>query len=144
MAVDLTKLAIHSAYPAFKNNNVYTGSFTISGSATSGVNTQSTTIALPSAPDLIDIMFQGDSDTAFEGVYGDTDPRPDGGWFKKGAIWVNGNAGFDFPTAWIINYRISGNNVIVSATYTQTFTGTTTLTSETVNYRIVDYSVFDS
>ena len=139
---DLTKLAFHSQYPAYKNNNVDEGSFTISGSAGSGVNTISATITLGTAPDLVDVLFQGDSDTAFEGTYGDIDPRPDNGWFKKGAVWVEGDAGFIFPTPWIINYKIVGSTVVISAVYRQTFAATTTLTTETVNYKIVDYSVF--
>ena len=142
MAVDLTKLAFHSSYPAFKNNTVYTGSFTISGSATSGVNTITTTVALSRTPDIVDILYQGDSDTAFEAGFGDVDPRPDAGWFRKGAVWANGNAGFDFPMPWTITYEIQGSNVVIKATYVQTFSATTTVTSETVYYRIVDYSIF--
>jgi hypothetical protein len=132
---DLTKLAYHSSYPAFKNNTVYSGSFNISGTATSGVNTRTATINLTSPPDLVDIIFNGLSDSL-------DDPRPDSGWFKTGAVWANGNTGFDFPTPWVITYRISGSTVVITATYIQTFTDTTTLTTTAVNYRIVDYSVF--
>ena len=141
--VDLTKLAFHSSYPAFKNNAVYTGSFTISGNYGGGVHTITTTVPLSRIPDIVDIMYRGDSDTAFEPVYGDSDPRPDAGWFRKGAVWANGDDGFGgFPTPWRISYEIQGINVVIKATYVQIFTDTTTITGETVNYRIVDYSIF--
>jgi hypothetical protein len=135
--VDLTKLVFHSAYPAFKNNTVYTGSFTISGTTSAGVNTRTATIDLNQAPDLADIVFSGRSVQTYTN-------RPNNAWFKKGTVEVRGDGGafVDYATPWVITSRIVGSQIIVTATSVQTFTQALTLTSSTVNYRVVDYSVF--
>lgn len=141
--LDLTKIRRTSQNPCYKNNFVYTGSFSISGTAVAGANVRSVTLPLTQAPDLVDVIFNGPSDTAFEPFYSDLDPRADDEWFKKGAVWVAGDAGFgDLPLPWVISYEIQGINVIIKATYVQTFTMPSTLTAATIYYRIVDYSVF--
>lgn len=146
MTVDLSKLVMHSNYPAFKNNTEYTGFFTISGTTAGGVNQVTTTVPITTAPDLCDVLFNGASDTHWEGTYGDIDPRPDGGWFKRGSIWVrgdNGGAGYvDYPTPWVITSKIQGTNLIITATYVQQFAAALTLTSTLGLYKLVDYSVF--
>lgn len=131
MAIDLTKLAFHSSYPAFKNDRLYTGTLTISGTTTSSVNTRTFSIALDRAPDLVDIVFNGPSLS--------TDPRPNNGWFKLGAIRVV--VGGE-NTPWIINSRISGSTLVVQAVYVQETGGTQSITSQNFDYRVVDYSVF--
>ena len=146
MTVDLTKLVFHSGYPAFKNNNRFSGSFNITGSSASGTNQRTATFSLGLVPDMTDIIFNGASDTHWESGYGDNDPRPDDGWFKQGYVWVrgdNGGAGYnDYPTPWVISSKISGTDIIILATYVQTFVDALTLTSTPVSYRLVDYSVF--
>jgi hypothetical protein len=137
---DLSKLVSHSGYPAFKNDKEYTGSFNISGSATAGTNTRTSTVNLDQAPDLCDVILNGRA-VPFVGV-----ARNSNGWFKlnnNNTIAVNSN-GFltNFDTFWVITYRISGSSVIFTATYTQTFDGTQNLAATPVNYKIIDYSVF--
>lgn len=143
---DPSKVLFDSTLPAFKNNDVYTGSFQISGLVGGGTNIISHAVTLPNAPDMTQILFNGPSDTAWEGLFGDFDPRPDGGWFTEGAVWVRGDnsgAGYDdYPTAWTMSVKIVGSTVTITAEYVQTFSDTLTLTATTVNYRIVDYSVF--
>ncbi len=142
MTVDLTKLILHSGYAAFKNNQTYTGSVTISGSTAAGLNTQTFTIPLINETDIVDIIFNGQND--YDGSYGD--PRPSSGWFKEGAVYVRGdNAGagyVNYSTRWVINSRISGTNIIITALWTQTFTDALTLASTSFSYKLVDYSVF--
>lgn len=141
MAVDLTKLLLHTGYNAFKNNAIYTGSFNISGTAGNGTTTKTTTVALTQQPDLLDILFNGAADTFFS-----VDLRPADGWFKRGSVWVRGdNAGdgfVNYGTPWVITSSLSGLTLTISATYVQTFFSSLTLTTTPVYYRIVDYSVF--
>lgn len=141
--VDLTKLVFHSEYEAFKNNNVYTGSFNITGTTGVGINTRTHTKSLPVSPVLSDVVIGGRSEVGFSTPDNTNDPRPNNGWFKEGNIWVRGDdASYtNEPTKWVISWRISGSSIIFTANYVQQFTNTLTLTSEAVNYRIVDYSV---
>ena len=131
---DLTKIVFHSQYPAFKNNRIYTGTLTISGSTNAGSNTRTFTVTLDKAPDLIDVVFNGPTDTVYN-----SDPRPSTAWFKVGAVWTP-TSGFGTPAPWTINYRINGLTVVITANYVQQFTGSETITSTDFNYRIVDYS----
>ncbi len=135
MSVDLTKLSLHSNYNAFKNTTEYTGTLTISGSTTGGVNTRSFDVTLFTDPDMLDISFNGNS--------AGTDQRPDDGWFKKGSIWVpTDNAGGGNPSMWTITTSLTGNVLTISAVYIQEFSTVEALTSTDFSYRIVDYSVF--
>lgn len=138
MTVDLSKLVMHSNYPAFKNNNIFTGTLTIpAGNTAGGLNNRSFTINLSVTPDLTDIVFNGPANV------GSFDPRPSGGWFKQGYIWVpTNNAGGGNPSGWKITTTISGTSVGVVATYVQQFTTVETLTATNFSYRIIDYSVF--
>lgn len=140
---DPQKLLFNTTLPAFKNNNVYTGSFNITGTSVSGTNTRTFEIQLDETPDILDIMFQGQGDLSY-GVTGN--PRPDNAYFKDDYITVRADdpgAGYvNYPTAWYLTSAIVGNKVIVTATYIHTFTANLTFTSTTVHYKIVDYSVF--
>lgn len=144
MTVDLTKLVFYSGAPAFKQNNVVqTGTFTISGSTVAGTNTQTFTASLLSVPDMVDIVFNGPTDTV-----GGQDPRPVNGWFKQGAVWVpTNNAGGGNPAKWEIysslsSTGLSGATLTVTAVYVQQFTTIETMTSTNFFYRVIDYSVF--
>lgn len=140
MSEDLTMLVLYGKYPAFKNNNVYTGSFTISGSTGGGVNQRTATVQLNAVPDLTDAVFNGPTDSL------GSDPRPSTGWFKQGQVWVRGDnagAGYtNYPTPWVITSKIVGSAMVITATYVQTFTPALTLTSTLAYYRLVDFSVF--
>lgn len=138
-------LAMYSGAGAFKNNNIYTGSFTISGSTTGGTNTQTTIVNLSSNPDIIDIQFNGPAN-------GNTsvDPRPATAWFKNSdsysetnRVWVpTNNAGGGNPSGWAVYGTAVGSVLTITAVYVQEFTTSETLTSTSVSYRLVDYSVF--
>lgn len=135
MAVDLTKLVFHSNYPAFKNNREYTGTLSITGSTSGGTNTRTFDIALDTEPDLLDVIFNGNSNSP--------DARPDDAWFKNGEIWVpTNNAGGGNPSRWRLTYEVEGTTLTVTATYIQQFVTGETLTSTDFSYKIVDYSVF--
>lgn len=132
---DLTKFILHSDYPAFKNNSIYTGTLTISGSTSGGTNTKTFNVTLPEVPDLTDILFNGPTDAS--------DPRPAGGWFRRGYVYVPTNdAGGGNPSPWLITSSIAGAVVTITATLVQTFSTAETLTSTNFSYRIIDYSVF--
>lgn len=135
MAIDLTKIAFHSGYPAFKNNQVYTGSFSITGSTTGGANVRTFDVTLDNVPDLLDVSFRGNSAAS--------DPRPDAAWFHNGYIWVpTDNSQGGNPSNWYMSYAISGNTVTITASYLWTVSAGESLTTTPFDYKIVDYSVF--
>lgn len=139
MSVNLTKLIIHTGYDAFKNNAIYTGTKTISGSASAGTNTKTFTVTLTAIPDLLDVMFNGPTDPNFG-----LDPRPNAGWFKQGSVWVHtNNAGGGDASKWKLYYKVtSALTVTITAIYVQQFSTGETLTATDFSYRIIDYSVF--
>lgn len=135
---DVTKLLESSSNNAFKNNNVYTYTFTLSGSTSAGLNTETFTATLPTSPDMVDILFNGPTDT----VYG-TDPRPSAGWFRQGYVWVvTNNAGGGNPSRWRVQATISGTTLTIIAQYVQQFTTSETLTSTNFSCRVIDFSIF--
>lgn len=141
-ADDLTKLVLLSENPAFKNQNLYTGSFVISGSTNGGGITQrSFNRALTREPDLLSVLFNGPTDTIFG-----SDPRPGTAWFKDGYIWVLGtNVGdgyIDYPLPFKPEVRIDGSSATIILTTVQQFTSVLSLTPTTFYYRLRDYSVF--
>lgn len=137
--VDLSKLIFYSGAPAFKQNSVVqTGTQAISGSTTAGTNTQTFTVNLLTSPDMVDIVFNGPTDTI-----GGLDPRPSTGWFKQGAVWVpTDNAGGGNPAKWQLYGSITGAVLTITAVYVQQFTTAEAMTSTNFSYRVVDYSVF--
>lgn len=141
MQPDLSQIILHSNYPAFKNNTDYSGFFTISGVTAPGLNQQTTVVNLDNAPDIIDITFNGPTDTVFS-----SDPRPSDGWFKQGAVWVRGDnpgAGYtNYPTPWVVYSSITGTQLTITVQYVQQFTAALTLTGTLAYYKLVDYSVF--
>lgn len=136
---DLTKLIEDSAAPSFQNNKVYTGTFTFTGTVVAGTNTKTFSVPLSQTPDLVDIVFNGPTDTVFS-----SDPRPSTAWFKQGSIWVigNGSTVTNFPTPWVTYGVINGTTLTITCTYVQQFVDTITLTSTNASYRVIDYSVF--
>lgn len=139
--IDLTKLLLASNYPAFKNNSIYTGTETISGSYPPGYSQFTYTVPLDKVPDMLTGFFTGPTDDLFS-----LDPRPAGVWFKSGSVWVHGSnpgAGFpDYTIPYNIAMTVSGASVIiVASTVNQTDTNFS-LVSTDFSYRIIDYSVF--
>lgn len=129
---DLTKLVFDSPYPAFKNNNVATGTLTISGTVSAGTNTKTFTRELAFDPDIVDIMFNGPAFT------GGSDNRPSDGWFRQGQIGVPFTGAGD--SNWFIFGKVSGETLTVTAVFVWTTASTETLTSTNFEYKVVDYS----
>lgn len=142
MPVDLTKLQSTTLRQSFKNNGVYTGSFVISGTMTGSSMQITRQITLPANVSIADILFQGRADGGFDFPTGD--PRPNSAWFKRGVVNVraNGSGYVNYPMPFIIGARIDGNILTLTATTFRQFTGNLTLTAETVNFKVIDYSVF--
>lgn len=144
MSLDLTKVQSTTTQPGFKNNDEYEGSFTISGSFNGQSKQVTTTITLPDNVDIADIMFKGRADGGFSISTGEA--RPNDAWFKRGRVYVRGDdsgAGYtNYPVGFILNASISGNQLTISANAFKTFVANLSLTSETVYYKLVDYSVF--
>lgn len=139
MSVDLTKLVLHTGYDTFKNDTGYAGTYSVTGSTASGLNTRTVTVALDAAPNMTDVLFTGRNDSS------GTDPRPSGAWFKKGAIYVLGNnsgAGYvNEQTTWNVYASINGSTLTITLVYVQQFSASLTLTSTDLSYKLVDYSV---
>ena len=142
MSVDLTKLQMITANQGFKNNNVYTGSFTISGNFNSESINISQYISLPSGVDTFDVIFSGRSNGGFS--YDTGNPRPNGAWFKSGVVNVraDGDRYSNYPIKFRINSSMSGNTLIISAVSYKDFTANLSLTPETVYYKVIDYSLY--
>lgn len=119
---------------AFKNNKLYTGSFTISGSIPPGAVTKTFTLALSSAPDLLQAVFNTTATSIFY-----TSPYPSTSWWKQGI--VTDDAG-GLGARWQISWQLNGTTITFTATTVNTTSTTYTSSSPVVNYRLVDYSVF--
>lgn len=128
---DLTKLTLLSTQPAFHNNKVYTGFFTLPSTAITGggVITQEFTISLDNSPSIVDILFNENGESE---------------WFKSGNRRISQSgtqSGSPTTIQWDVEPFISGNNLKITASTVKQFTATFT-PNETVqvNYRVVDYS----
>lgn len=137
--IDLTKLVLHSNYPAFKNNKQYTGTLTISGTHGAGVTTKVWNITLDKPVDLLDVSFTG---RAYPNPPYTT--RPSTAYFKRGFIGVMSNypfSGGSYDTNWEISWALTTpTNLQIKATYLAQYVGTWSLTPTNFNYRIIDYS----
>lgn len=137
--IDLTKVIFDSRKPAFKNNNIYTGTITLGGSWTPGYNIQTFNVTLAEIPDMTVNTFQAPTDWL------GSDPRPDQFWFKDGYAWVrgdNGGAGYtNYPVPFRIYVAILGTTATITCTSVNQTATTLGLTSTVVHYRIIDYSV---
>lgn len=144
MEPDITKLQSYSLDPAFKNNDEYDGSFVLSGSFSGDSKIITQDITLPTDSDIVDILFKGRADGGFGASTGD--PRPNTSWFKRGAVWARTDdaaSGYNnYGMPFYISASISGNILTINASAFKTFIANLTITSETVYYKIVDYSVF--
>lgn len=139
--IDLTKVLFDSRDSAFKNNNVYTGSFVIAGVWPPGYQTQTHAVTLLALPDLIVATYQAPTDNSGA----NQDPRPNTVWFKDGTAWVRGDnagAGYsNFGVPFKLHTEIIGNTATIVGTSVNQTASTLTLTATTVYYRIIDYSV---
>lgn len=142
MNPDLTKLQSTSLVQSFKNNRIYSGSFTISGTWASGSIQIVHQVTLPANVTIADIIFQGRADGGFAIPTGN--PRPNSAWFKRGVVNARVDmSGFNNqPQPFMIGARIDGNVLTITATAFRTYTGTLTISPEVVQYKVIDYSVF--
>lgn len=140
--IDLTKLQSTTQNQAFKNNDEFSGSFVIGGSFNTQTIQFAATINVPTGTDIADIMFQGRADGGF--AFASGEPRPNAAWFKRGSVFVraDGDGLTNSPTAFLLSARIQGNTLIIIATSYKQFVANLYLTPETVQYKLVDYSVF--
>ena len=119
-------------YKAFKNNNIYTGSFTISGTIGTGVNTRTYTLPVGKDMDMADVQFRG---------VGTSVGRPTDAWFNSGPIDVNVTGPGMSSMPFFLNSRVQGTNIIITATTMNQTMDTYTASARTVNVRVVDYSI---
>ena len=129
-SLDYSKFTAHSDCPGFHNKRIYTGTFTISGSISGGINTRTFVIQLDEEPSFLDVLFTGGIDDP----YGD--PVPANSWRRLSGVHVNSSSGAQY---FDITYYVSGSTLVFVATNLWQSAGTPTLTSTTINYRIVDY-----
>lgn len=142
MGVDLTKLKSTTLVPGFKNNDEFSGSFAINGSFNSGTRVVTKTITLPDGTDEVDIIFKGRANGGF--AIPTDEPRSNSAWFKRGSVFVraDGSGYNNFPMRFDISARIKDNILTIQATALKQFEANLSLTSETVQYKLIDYSVF--
>lgn len=127
---DLTKLVLHSNYPAFKNTNELTGTVSISGSVNLGTNTRTFTVPIGFETNIVDIQFNGPGDSTY-------DTRPDTAWFRQGVVNVPYTGAGD--ARFFIYGRVSGTDLIIVAIQLETAGGPYTLTATDLNYKLIDY-----
>lgn len=137
MAIDLTKLILHTGYDAFKNNNVYTNSFVIGGSY-NGVTEKTFNFTLSSAPDIADVQF-----SAASMQYGPERPSPPANSFiDAGGVLVPASAPISADMLFLVATELTGTTLTFRCFGVTTTSGSGTLTDTTVSWRLVDYSVF--
>lgn len=140
---DLTKLVLHSSYDAFKNNNIYEGSFNIEGTlAFSEINkTISTTVSIPQTPDTIDVLFKGQ----YIAVPDDPNERDSDDWFYDiGPVHTEDavvGEDFELLNIWYITWSREGDDVKINASTYRSFYAEQIITPTPVSYRVIDYSV---
>lgn len=132
--LDYSDFVMHSDCAAFKNNNVYTGSFTISGTISGGSNTITKDVALDKTPDMLDVRVTGRAVSPML--------RQTGEYFKPGQGLIAVPANSLGETYWYISYSmINGTTLRITASYGNQTTSSDTISSaQTVNYKIIDYS----
>ena len=145
MDPELTELQSTTLNPGFKNNDEFSGSFNITGNYTTQSLVITHTVTVPSGTDIADIVFQGRADGGFGISTGD--PRPNDAWFKRGRVWARGDStdgsGYsNHPVDFLLEASISGTTLTIKASSTRQYTGNLAITSETVQYKLIDYSVF--
>lgn len=137
--MDLEKFVTTSANSTLPNDIKVTGSFTISGSISDGVNIRTFTIPINKINNLSQVLFRGR--TGFGAL---SDIRPTDGWFEQGFVYAgaDGSGWSNYPTAWQLSYTFSGTDIIITATQVQQSFGSLTLRPEIINYSIINYDFF--
>lgn len=148
MAVNHEKLGLYTKLPGFKNNKVYTGSFVINKALSGPVTFQNNLIMLDREPDLLSIQFRGPIDTTGSGP---PSQRPANSWFQlmNEAEYVTALS-YDplwgpfvpAPVSWMLATEITGKQVNIIAMMPKQYSDNPSYNAITVDYRIVDYSVF--
>lgn len=142
MSVDLTKLILDSDYPGFHNNTKSTGSFAISGSYTAGVNVKTFQFILDVTPDLSDILFNSSSIELAATYAGGSAITVSNKWVRRGQVIVPASGPSVTSLGFIVSPELNGTTLTFRCYGVNQTVETGTLTSTTVNWRLVDYSVF--
>lgn len=134
MATDLSKLILDTDYKAFMNNNYYSGSFVLGGTVNPfGQTVLKYPITLTTVPDITQFLFNknGTAEWGYDS------------YFSVSTV-INGGGYTNYPVTFNIFPVITGNIVTFFCTSFNGFitSGSTTITNITVNYMLIDYSVF--
>lgn len=119
-------------YDSFKNDNVYTGTFTISGPIPVGYSTRTFTLPIGN--------FQGMADVSFRG---NASGRPGSSWFRSGVIEVGVTwSGMSGMQPFMLSSNMSGSNVVITASTVNNGSATLnpTSTGATFSAMAVTYS----
>lgn len=140
MAIDPTNFVLNSSYNTFKNNTEYTGSFNISGTFSGPAKIIAHSFSVDDPTDIIDVLFMGPEKDPYRYAPGT------GNWFKRGAVVTLGddaaNGYSDEPVPFFLDSSIDGTIVTLTARAAKTFVADLSLDTITVNYKLIDYSVF--
>lgn len=136
--LDASKFAFNSLFPGFKNNRISTGSFVIGGSYAPGVNTQTFQATLEVQPDLADISFNAASIEV--GTLAST--IISNKWVRRGMVLVPASGGSISDLGFVVSPELVGSVLTFRCFGVTSSTPGGTLTNTTVNWRLVDYSVF--
>lgn len=138
---NISNFILNSDTDSFKINNEYSGTVAISGTVEGGINTRTFTIPLTTSPDLVDVYVNS---TLTDGIFsgGSWNTLPSGSWVKKGMIIVPDDAGFGGTIFIFGSVVISDDIVYITLNSVQQYTGTYSLTSTNMSYKIIDYSIY--
>lgn len=134
MATDLTKLIQDSSNKGFMNNNYYSGSFVLGGTVNPfGQTVLTYSITLSAVPDLVEFLFNKN---------GTADWGKDE-FFQVSTV-INGGGYTNYTVYFNVFPVINGTTVTFNCTSFNGFitSGSTTISNITVNYMLIDYSVF--
>lgn len=138
--LDASKFAFHSLFPGFKNNQAPSGSFVIGGSYAPGVNVQTFSFSLGVQPDLSDITFKSASIELGASYASGSAITVSNKWVKRGIVLVPatilGSLGF------VIASELVGSTLTFRCYGVNSTTDSGSLTDTTVDWRLIDYSVF--
>lgn len=138
--LDASKFVFHSSFPGFKNNNRFSDSFTIGGSFSPGVNVQTFNFTLSTQPDLSDISFKSSS-IELGATYASGSPiTVSNKWVRRGQVIVP--ATVLGTLSFVISSELVGNTLTFRCYGVNQTTDSGTLTNTTVDWRLIDYSVF--
>lgn len=144
---NLSKLALYTPIPGFKNNKKYSGSFTINAPLNGPITFQDHFIYLDQAPDLLQIEFQGPTNNTFSPPIYQRQPND---WVDAGDYDFFTAESYDpywggfvpAPVDFLLLTEVFGNRVNVRSAMPKQYQQDVSYNPIVINYRITDYSVF--